>query len=160
MTPPEFAPIWASMLRSYPAAKPAEGTSLEYARRLAFLDADEVAATVDALILECEFMPSIAAIWQRCVDTRDQVPGWETAWQEAQVHADGTSEPWSHEVAMEAARAIGLWEIRTSTNPDATRAQFRDIYQSVLKRRHQKFAVSQWALPPPPPRRPELTTAE
>lgn len=152
MTEPEFARIWLSMRTAWPAAKPIDGTVVEYARRLAAFTAAEVAAVVDALILECEFLPSIATIWQRLVDARDQAPGWEEAWAEAEVHAEGTSEPWSHEVAQQAARTIGLYEIRASTNPAATRAQFRDVYQSILARRRREFATRERELPPPPGR--------
>ncbi len=154
MTLPEFTPIWLAMLRAWPAAKPAEGTSVEYARRLAPFTPAEVAAVVDALILEAEWMPSIATIWQRLVDQRDQAPGWEDAWNEAQIHAEGTSEPWSHEAAERAAKTIGLYEIRASTNTATTRAQFRDVYTSMLQRRRREFAEGQRALPPA--RRPEL----
>jgi hypothetical protein len=144
-----FAPIWADMLRAWPAAKPIDGTSRTYAKRLAVFEPAEVVAVVDALTLECEFMPSIATIWQRCVDQRDQAPGWEDAWAEAEEHAGGTDRPWSHEAAQQAARTIGLYEIRTSTNPAATRAQFRDAYQSILQRRRREMAASQRELPPP-----------
>ncbi len=148
MTLPEFTPIWLAMLRAWPAAKPAEGTATEYARRLAPFTRAEVAAVVDALILEAEWMPSIATIWQRLVDQRDQAPGWEDAWNEAQTHAEGTSELWSHEAAERAAKTIGLYEIRASINPAATRAQFRDIYTSMLQRRRRQFATSERELPP------------
>ena len=149
MTLPEFTPIWLVMLRAWPAAKPAEGTSVEYARRLADFTPAEVAAVVDALILEAEWMPSIATIWQRLVDQRDQAPGWEDAWNEAQTHAEGTSELWSHEAAERAAKTIGLYEIRASINTATTRAQFRDIYTSMLQRRRREFATSERELPPP-----------
>jgi hypothetical protein len=158
MTPSEFAPIWLDMLRACPSAKPIEGTSSLYARKLAPFTAAEVEAAVDVLILEREWVPPIAAIWQRCVDARDQAPGWEEAWTEAQEHA-GTREayPWSHEVAQQAARTIGLYEIRASTNPAATRAQFRDAYLSILERRRRQFAASERELPPPARRAIEAT---
>ncbi len=147
--PPEFAPVWAVMLRAWPAAKPIDGTATEYARHLAVFELAEVSAVVDALVLECGWMPSIATIWQRCLDARDQAPGWESAWAEAELHADGTDQPWSHKAAHQAARSIGLYEIRASTNPAATRAQFRDAYLSILKRRRQEFASGERELPPP-----------
>jgi hypothetical protein len=149
MTPHEFAPLWAVMLRAWPAAKPIDGTSSEYARRLAAFTRAEVAAVVDALILECEWMPSIATVWQRCIEARDDAPAWEDAWNEAQAHAEGTREPWSHEVAERVAKTIGLYEIRTSTNPATVRAQFRDAYLSMLQRRRHEFASSARELPPP-----------
>lgn len=149
MNTTEFAPIWLAMLRAWPAAKPAEGTSGEYARRLAPFTRPEVAQVVDALILECEWMPSIATIWQRLVDHRDQAPGWEDAWAEAEQHAAGTDDEWSHAAVQQAARTIGLYEIRASTNPAATRAQYRDAYQSILARRRREFASSTRELPPP-----------
>ena len=154
MTLPEFTPIWLAMLRAWPAARPADGTATEYARRLAAFTPAEVDDVVDALIFEETFMPSIATIWQRLVDQRDQAPGWEDAWNEAQIHAEGTSEPWSHEAAERAAKTIGLYEIRASTNTATTRAQFRDVYTSMLQRRRREFAEGQRALPPA--RRPEL----
>jgi hypothetical protein len=149
MTPTEFAPIWKAMLRAWPAARPIEGTATEYASRLAAFTLAEVAAVVHVLILECEFLPSIATVWRRCVEARDQAPAWEHAWQEAEAHASGSGEPWSHEVAREAARVIGTWEIRTSTNPAATRAQFRGTYLSILERRRREFAANERQLPLP-----------
>lgn len=145
----EFATVWAAMLRAWPAAKPIEGTATEYASRLAPFTRAEVAAVVDALVLECEFIPSIATVWQRCVDARDRAPGWEDAWTEAERHAAGTEAPWSHEAAKQAARLIGLYEIRASTNPAATRAQFRDAYLSIRRRRRREIAAGERELPPP-----------
>jgi hypothetical protein len=153
MTITEFRTIWRRMLQAWPGSKIEPGTPEAYARRLAAFEPGEVLAVIEALETEAEWLPSIAAIWQRCLAARDGAPGWEAAWAEAQEHA-GSSEayPWSHEAAQQAARSIGLYEIRASTNPATTRAQFRDAYLSITERRRREFASGARELPPPPAR--------
>lgn len=157
MTLNEFRPIWRRMLQSWPGSKIDPGTPEAYARRLAPFEPGEVLAVVQALQTEAEFMPSIAAIWQRCLATRDGAPGWEEAFEEACDHASDAAipgvpvaAPWSHQAIREAARIIGPWSLRTEPVP-TLRAQFRDTYLAVLGRQRREYASGARALPPPAP---------
>ncbi len=160
MTITEFRIIWRRMLQAWPGAKIEPGTPEVYARQLVAFEPGEVLAAVEALQTESEWLPSIAAIWQRCLAARDGAPGWEEAFEEAVDHAAdaaipvgggrSVATPWSHEAVQEAARIIGPWSLRT--DPPATlRAQFRDAYLAVLGRQRREYASGARALPPPAP---------
>jgi hypothetical protein len=83
MSPREFAPIWADLLAAWPNAKVTPDSARLYARRLEPFTTGEVRAAADQLTVESEFFPSLAALWQRCLQLRDRTPGWEQAWDEA-----------------------------------------------------------------------------
>jgi hypothetical protein len=164
MTREEFAPLWAELLAAWPAAKPAPGAATLYHRKLEGFTAVEVRTVVDELLVSSEFFPSLAALWQRCLAIRDDAPGWEQAWNEANNAAEHRTSstpnaaPWvySHEAVHEALDIIGPWELKTSENHAATRAQFRDIYRSILERRRAAYAIGAQALPAPKNRRLQL----
>lgn len=149
MTRSEFAPIWAYLLTCWPTAKIADGTELVWADELAPFDATEVAAAARELARRATWFPSLAELWQAALARRDDPPTWERAWAEAEGHASGTAEPWSHPAVQETARAIGLYEIRATTNPSAVRAQFRDSYQAAIGRRQRDYAAGARVLPAP-----------
>lgn len=150
MTRSEFAPVWAYLLTCWPTAKIADGTAQVWADELAPFDAAEVAAAARELSRRATWFPSLAELWQAALARRDDPPTWEQAWAEAEDHASGTREPWSHPAVEDVAKdTIGLYEIRTTTNPSAVRAQFRDSYQAAIERRRREYAASARALPEP-----------
>jgi hypothetical protein len=160
MTINEFRVIWRRMLQAWPGSKIESGTPEAYARSLAAFEPGEVLVVIEALQAESEWLPSIAAIWQRCLAARDRAPGWEEAFDEATAHASDAAiptaggppaaAPWSHEAVQEAARIIGPWSLRTDPVP-TLRAQFRDAYLAVLGRQRREYASGARALPPPAP---------
>jgi hypothetical protein len=148
-SPTQFAPMWAFMLAAWPGAKLEPGTNRAYAATAADFEPAEVAAAVAELHRRSTFFPSTAEVWRAALARRDHPPSWEQAWREAEAHAEGTDQAWSHPAVREAARAISLWEIATSTAPATVRAQFRDTYRAICERRLTEYAAGVRELPAP-----------
>lgn len=149
-SPPQFAPMWAFMLMTWPGAKLEPGTNRAYAAAVADFEPAEVTAAVAEFARRSTFWPSSAELWQACLARRDHPPTWEQAWAEASAEASSSAPAaWSHPAVREAARTIGLLEIAETSSPATVRAQFRDIYRSIVARRLTEYAAGVCALPAP-----------
>lgn len=138
MTPVEVAKLVALLGAAYPTYPATAETVAVYAEVLADVPWEAGQAAVRDLLLTYERWPSAATIRRRAAEMAGlTAPSPSDAWGEvtrmAHRHGRSAGVVWSHPVLAEAVRTIGWWEICTSTNQEALRAQFRRTYEELAR---------------------------
>ena len=157
----EIVRTLAPYLMAFPQSKINTGSLLVYARALSPLSIAEVDAAMLKLMRTSKFFPTVAEIFEQAESVRETACGQETAsvdeaWHDVmkQVHdAFVYREPaFSSDEIKRAALNMG-WTALCNLEPDGmntARAQFRDIYLGILRRKkdqqHNKAVLEQ--LPP------------
>jgi hypothetical protein len=140
----EFSVLAAAIKTYYPRFTifpNQEAMSLWY-DALKDLPIDVLSAAVKKWAVTEKWPPTIAELREKCSEIVDgERPDWGTGWQEVQKAIRFYGYMRSQEalasmspVTREAVRRIGFQAICESENPEAIRAQFRQIYESVEQR--------------------------
>lgn len=165
MTTDEAGLLIATLAAAYPRQQLAPLTVEIYTRNLADLDHDLATAAVSRIIATSKFFPTIAEIREAAAETATNLPTAAEAWEMAVnftrlVQSDGALA--TQELPLEVHQAIravgGTWEIRTSENTVALRAQFRDTYEDIRRRAIEQVTLANVA-ELERPQRPELEPA-
>lgn len=155
----EAAKLVAMLAAAFPQSKVTSETSAVYEEMLSDLDYTLARRAAALLITRAEWMPTIAAIRQACVEL-EQGPvrtGGE-AWQEAleQVRRVGwCGKPeFKDPLVTECLRMWGSWVSFCSSPEDdpGGRARFIELYDSLAKRGRQTAQAGGIALPVAPAR--------
>jgi hypothetical protein len=113
---------------AYPRQPFPDASVAFYARKLADLDAVELAGAVDRITNRSTFLPSVAEIRSEVAEARLGLPTTAEAWETAESGSLRTApEPLRRAVEI----VGGRWAIRHSDNPTAVRAQFRQAYEDL-----------------------------
>jgi hypothetical protein len=115
------------LFAAYPSVPLREGTEAVYIKFLLTLDEPAAKKAIDELLLTSGNLPSIAAIRTRVSETRLELPSASEAFfslfdRGAELH------PLTRYVALILG---GVYNIRTSEVPGATRSQFLTLYQDI-----------------------------
>lgn len=126
------------------------GTLSIYARMIEGFDRPEAEAAILYAIANQKFFPSIAELRTAIAEGRSTAPEWEAAWDEiCRCRKDhgvyvgpqwGKAFGWSDPLIDQALRIVGGYEAvcRVEYKDEPTlRAQFRDAYNNLRKRRMQ-----------------------
>ena len=120
---------------------------LIYCRMCRDIPLDLLKKTVEKLILESRFLPTVAEIVEASksllgsMDDNKRIKGWEEAWAEIEkaMHttAWGRTPKFSTPEIAKAVDIFGWYNIHTCSSKDfnVIRAQVRDIYKAVCARR-------------------------
>jgi len=134
------AVIMAKLFASYPNVNVNEMTVAVYDEMLADISDNDLSSVIQQCLAECKFLPTIAEIRERhrTITRKLAVPSWEEAWellQRAIREVGGTQRPVfkSNPYLERAVGIIGWKELCYSTTMSITRAQFRDVYNNLLK---------------------------
>jgi hypothetical protein len=124
---------------AYPAT--AETVAL-YAELLADVPWTAGQAAVRDLLMTSERWPSPATIRKRAAElsglgSPTATEAWAEVSKAAREAGRHTAVVWSHPAIQEAVKAIGWWEICSTTNPEALRAQFRRMYEEIVEKAEQ-----------------------
>ena len=135
----EAASIVAVIAAAFPSWNASRETVAVYVDALDDLDFEETRAAVRDLLLTEDRWPTIAGIRRRVASRAGALaPSPSQVWSEIQQNAStigrGSSPEFSHPAILEAVRAIGWWNICSSSNPETMRAQFLRIYEDTQKR--------------------------
>ncbi len=130
MTANEATQLVARLKAAYPRQTIGEDTVAVWVRLLADLDYQDASDAANAHIASSTFFPAIAEIRGLVAERALGLPGWVDAWQQVSDAAEaGAGWTTLAPAVREAAKAIGgQWAIRTTEQPVALRAQFRDAY--------------------------------
>lgn len=122
----------ASLRAAFPNANlPAETVAI-YAAALKDLDPADVQEAVVGLIKSSRFFPTVAEIREKVAERRLSLPGPVAAWEEAVARSEGRWEADKTPLVTDALNAIGgIWAVKTSENPVATRAQFLKFFNEL-----------------------------
>jgi hypothetical protein len=119
------------VLAAFPQVPLREKTREVYVGWLVDLDAQACEQAVVELIAHSTSMPTVADIRRVVIEEEMQLPDGMQAW--ISVSERGHE---LHELAREVATAFGgVWNIRTSEEPDITRAQFLKAYEAAREKR-------------------------
>lgn len=130
----------ASLRAAYPNQNLPVETVAVYAAALEDLEPADVRDATAALIKASRFFPTVAEIRERVAETRLSLPGPTAAWLEATGRADGTFEGVRHPLVTEALNGIGgVWAVKTTENPVATRSQFLKFFNELRDARIGAF---------------------
>lgn len=122
----------ASLRAAYPNAQIPRETVAIYAAALEDLDAADVQDATAALIKRSKWFPTVAEIRETVAERRLKLPGPVEAWTEATGRADGTFQGERTPLVTESLNAIGgVWAVKTTENPVATRAQFLKFFNEL-----------------------------
>ena len=132
---------------SYPSMQSREPKPIveAWSLMLADLDFSLAKAAVIRVCRESAFFPSVAQIVEAAEDLdpcREKLPTVAEAWEEVNrlMHEYGIYRcpVYSCELVKRAVRAIGWDKLCMGENPDATRAHFFRLYESMRNRWHQE----------------------
>ena len=158
----EALTLVAVLKGAYPRQPTDEATAEVYVRFLIDLDHEPAAAAVHRLIQTSTFFPTIAEIRADVAEYECGLPSVTEALElvmERNRLTDDEIEanPLPTEVKQAYRMVGGAWAFRTSENPIALRAQFRDAYGEIraaaVRRIQQAPALA------PPPGQPQLEAA-
>lgn len=135
----EAASLVAIIAAAFPQWSAGRETVAIYVDALSDLDVEEARAAIRDLILTEDRWPSIAAIRRRTAARSGALaPSSSQAWSEIQAcavsHGRVALPEFSHPALDESVRAIGWWNLCSSSNPETMRAQFLRIYEDAQKR--------------------------
>ena len=144
----DFAQIVMALQTYYPRENllPTEASIDLWFRALCDIDARVLAAALNKWVMTQKWPPTIAELREQAqAITEGELPSWGKAWETVQdaVHCHGYYEYNAAVADMDAiTRAvvdfIGWQNICLSTNHEATRANFRDLYEREAKRRKEE----------------------
>lgn len=96
-----------------------------------------------------EFVPPVGVIRRHAVISAarargEMPPAPDQAWREvtATIRAGDPVPSWSHPCIQEAVQAIGWYELRHSTNQEASRAHFTRFYADAVERFERELVIS------------------
>lgn len=147
MSRQEVIALVALASSSYPVMQSREPKPIveAWALMLADLDFQLAKAAVMRVCRESEFFPSVAQIVTAAEDLdprREKLPTVAEAWEEVNrlIHECGIYRcpVYSCELVKRAVRAIGWDQLCMGENPDAIRAHFFRLYESLRNRWHQE----------------------
>lgn len=143
MNKKEVAKLLAMVVNIYPNIKLADGTIDAWHYLLEDLPSNLAKAALKAVLQKQTYptLPTIGAIRQAALDIqygRPLPPALAFAAAQEWAHGDRELDP----ATLEAARAIGEWELKNSENPSVTRAQFIKVYEAIVNRRNEDAIVS------------------
>ena len=148
----EFA-IWVAALQTYfPKYNllPTPEAKVLWYQELKDMTADAATAVLRKWVATEKWPPSIAEIRAGASDmVNGPAPSWGDGWQEVRkafAHC-GT-----HEIekvkkivspaTFQAIQRIGWWDMCMSENPEALRAQFRQVYEVIIQRERQDQLIA------------------
>lgn len=140
----EFAVIAAALQTYYPRFNimPNEQAMYLWYDELKDISSEVLTAALKKWVVTEKWPPTIADLRGACDEVvNGDRPGWDVGWMEVQhaVRRYGFMQPKEAmaamgEITQEAIRRIGWTNICESENPEALRAQFRQVYEICEKR--------------------------
>ena len=148
MTKEEFA-LWAMALRSYYPAQnllPTKQATELWFRQLEDLPYKVAVLSLNKWVSTNKWAPTIADIREAATDCMtDPVPDWSEAWEKV-MKAISYHGSWNVEagkamlsgITLETVNRMGYMRLCQSENMTADRANFRDIYETLARRKKQE----------------------
>jgi hypothetical protein len=130
MNPFEVRELVARLAAAFPDPPMEEDTKKLYERMLEDLPYERADEVIDELIATTMKLPTISRVRRAVIAPDLDIPTADEGWSAIQTH-----EPELHELVLHVARLIGgLYNIRTSDDPELTRVRFVKVYEQLYRK--------------------------
>jgi flagellar biosynthesis component FlhA len=129
MTPFEVRELVSRLAAAYPESPMTDESRDLYARMLSDLPHERTDAIVDELIATSMKLPTISRVRRAVVAPELNIPTADEAWAAIQER-----QPELHDLVQHVARLMGgLFNMRTSDDPELTRVRFSKVYERLYR---------------------------
>jgi hypothetical protein len=143
MTSDQADQLLQTLVDVFPLVHLSETARAQYRRRLTDLDHAAAAAAVDALILDSEEFPTIAAIRRQVIEAEVTIPTGIEAY--ARIFDRSADAADMHPFVKHVVKVFGgSYSIRNHENPSIIRAQFLKTYDDLREQELRRANVAHW----------------
>lgn len=130
MSPFEARELTRRLRAAYPDPRMEDETFDLYVRMLMDLDYARTDEVVDELVATMMKLPTISRVRRAIIEPDLDIPTTEEAWTAIQTH-----EKDPHELVIRAAHLLGgMYNIRTSADPELSRVRFANVYDRLYRK--------------------------
>lgn len=130
MSPFEVRDLVGRLAAAYPDPPMTDETRALYERMLADLPFDKADGVIDELVATVMRLPTVSRIRRAIIEPNLAIPTADEAWFAIQTRERGL-----HELVRHVARLMGgLYNIRTSEDPELSRVRFVKVYDQLYRK--------------------------
>jgi len=131
--------IIEQLVSCYPNTEVTKHTTIMYVRLLSDIPPDELQTIVDQAVATCKFLPTIAELRDmrhslNTIGRMTYIEAWDSVQKAIRKHGYMQKPVFADATTAQVVAAMGWRELCMSETPEITRAQFRDMYNSLVSR--------------------------